>query len=239
MGRHIIRKRIFREGILVKPIKVVNSTIVVGDSNYAFAESRVALPSIHVDGFLYPFLNSYVFTDKNAMPLFGIMIGEQSSPTLMDCHYNSAHDLHTFYPRFSHGIQFGVGVVSDTSPLAIELLGAARQAHDHWSENRCWSQPCITSSLVELFGQSYILSRENTDIIARDEQGKLAFVITRYGSEYAFCSAFEVGDKITVGFDLLERDEIKIGVIHILDLHLRNLAERLYQSDFKFPGSTL
>lgn len=225
---------------------VLNEAVItIGTKSYFFSPGR---DSIHINGFdgmVYPYLGTFIFTDKDLNLLAVIMTHRDKKPEFMNADWNQITKMPSFNPVFSRWTELGVETSTVGSELALSVFNVCFKAYEVWSTAFAASQMSYNpdNKTVCLFGKTFFISNnqeipEGTDgvvyydriegFIFIDQHRQPYLSLTRYANEQYFSSAVKLHGLVTSLFALNDADLVKLGGGKLLDAHLSEMAKSLF-----------
>lgn len=219
--------------------------VMIGANRYLFVPDNTAHPEEGYEGLVYPYLGTYIFTDKHTDPVAIIMRYVNKVPSLMNASLCSFTNRPLIKPEFTREQKLGLPSASAHAEDAICLLKCCLEAHHVWSSYFAESQmhfDPVRNSLT-LFGKTFFIgSTENAPssmdgviyhdpiqgFIFTDKEREPYLSLTHCGQEQYFSSAAYVNGQIISTFALNDSDIDKLGGEVLLEVHRSSLARRLH-----------
>jgi len=219
--------------------------VVAYGKRYLFISSTESEITDGYDGYIYPYLCTYIVADSHLKPIAIIMTGNRIAPELMDADWNGKNRPPLIKPRFTRDSIMNIPTNVTMTDLALALLKASRRAHNQWSENSAESQPYVDPMrrTVTLFNETYIVSKDTSatqkgrGVIYHDPEEGFIFINEQKQPVFSlvdgegitrFSSVACVGGRIASMLAIEDSDLSKLGGEILSHQHRASIAERLH-----------
>ncbi|WP_435322275.1 hypothetical protein [Klebsiella sp. HN106] len=219
--------------------------VVVRGKRYLFLTSHDDEMATGYDGYIFPYLCTYIFADNQRQPIAIIMFHSRKEPELMDVNWNGKNKMPMIHPEFTRESRLGIPSGINMPDLALTMLKSCRQVHQLWSSQFAEKQPFFDSirRSVTVFNKTYFITKGGDipkgmdgavyhdpieGFIFIDTNSQPVFALTECANERYFCSAADVDGRVVSMFALEDADVGKLGGELLLDIHRSQVARRLF-----------
>ncbi|MDI9095008.1 MULTISPECIES: hypothetical protein [Providencia] len=219
--------------------------VVAYGKKYLFIATTDSELTDGYDGYIFPYLCTYIVADSHLKPIAIIMTGKRIMPELMDADWNGKNQLPTIKPQFTRESILNVPHGVSMNDLTLTLLKACRQAHLQWSDNSAEQQPYVDPMrrTVTLFNETYVVSKDisatkkghgviyhdpEEGFIFINEQEQAVFSLVDVAGITSFSSVASVAGRVTSMLVIDDSDLGKLGGEILRHQHRLAIAERLH-----------
>lgn len=219
--------------------------VVAYGKRYLFIASTDSELTDGYDGYIFPYLCTYIVADSHLKPIAIIMTGKRIAPELMDADWNGKNRLPTIKPRFTRESILNLPLGVSMNDLTLMLLKACRQAHQQWSDNYAEQQPYVDPMrrTVTLFNETYVVSKDisatkkghgviyldpKEGFIFINEQDQAVFSLVDGAGMTSFSSVASVAGRVASMLAIDDDDIVKLGGEILSHQHRSAIAERLH-----------